>query len=135
MASIQDDTRPIQRQEAEELTVDRRGGLLAGASILGAVLASSCCIVPLILVVLGIGGAWVGNLTALEPYKPYVVAVTAVMLGLGYWHVYVRPNRACAGGSYCTSPASTKITKAALWLATVIVLLAATVNYWAPLFY
>ncbi len=49
----------------------RRGGLLAGAGLLGALLASSCCIVPLAFVTLGIGGAWMSNLTALEPYKPY----------------------------------------------------------------
>ncbi|MCR9196333.1 MAG: mercuric transporter MerT family protein [Hyphomonas sp.] len=103
--------------------------------LLGAIIASSCCIVPLVLVMLGIGGAWIGNLTALEPYKPYFIAGTAVLLGLGYWHVYFKPKKVCEAGSYCANPASGRITKAALWLATVIVLLAATVNYWAPLFY
>ncbi len=113
----------------------RRGGLLAGAGLLGALLASSCCIVPLAFVTLGIGGAWMSNLTALEPYKPYFVAVTLLMLGAGFWHVYIRPRRACAAGSYCASPASGRISRTLLWLATAIVLLAATINYWAPLFY
>lgn len=135
MASVQDNARPVDGQGADTPGEDRRGGLLAGASVLGAVIASSCCIVPLALVMLGVGGAWMSNLTALEPYKPYFIAVTAVLLGLGYWHVYFKPKKACEAGSYCATPASGRITKGALWLATVIVLLAATVNYWAPLFY
>lgn len=113
----------------------RRGGLLAGAGLLGALLASSCCIVPLAFVTLGISGAWMSNLTALEPYKPYFVAVTLLMLGAGFWHVHIRPRRACAAGSYCANPASGRISRTLLWLATAIVLLAATINYWAPLFY
>ena len=51
-----------------------RQRLVAAGGILGALAASSCCIVPLILFSLGIGGAWIGNLTALAPYKPIFVA-------------------------------------------------------------
>lgn len=112
-----------------------RGGLLAGAGLLGALLASSCCIVPLAFVTLGISGAWMSNLTALEPYKPYFVAVTLVMLGAGFWHVYIRPKRMCEAGSYCANPAAGRISRTLLWMATAIVLLAATINYWAPFFY
>lgn len=125
-------TEPTELQ-ANQGNASRR--LLAAGSLIGAVLASSCCIVPLVLVSLGISGAWIGSLTVLEPYKPYFIAGTIVLLGAGYWHVYVRPRRACAAGSYCTSPSSGRITKAALWIATVVVVLAATINYWAPLFY
>ncbi len=114
---------------------DRRGGLLAGAGMFGALLASSCCIVPLAFVMLGIGGAWMSHLTALEPYKPYFIGVTLVMLGAGFWHVYIRPRRACEAGSYCADPRSGRISKTLLWVATLIVLLSATLNYWAPLLY
>ena len=108
---------------------------LATAGIFGAVLASSCCIAPLLLVTLGVSGAWIGNLTALEPYKPYFLTGTAILLGAGFWHVYIKPRKACADGSTCARPASGRITKAALWIATALALLAATVNIWAPLFY
>ncbi len=47
------------------------GKWLATASIVGAIVASSCCIAPLLFVSVGISGAWIGNLTALEPYKIY----------------------------------------------------------------
>lgn len=122
-------------EQEQARSADRRGGLLAGASVLGAVVASSCCIVPLVLVTLGISGAWIGTLTALEPYRPFFVAATVALLGLGFWHVYFRRRKACAPGSYCANPVAERVTKAALWLATILVLLAATVNFWAPLFY
>lgn len=135
MALVQDNARPAEGQGADMESEARRGGFLAVASVLGAIIASSCCVVPLLLVMLGIGGAWIGNLTALEHYKPYFMVVTAVLLGLGYRHVYFKPKKACEVGSYCANPASRQITMGALWLATAIVLLAATINFWAPLFY
>jgi len=114
---------------------DRRKTWFAAGGVIGAILASACCVVPLVLVTLGISGAWIGNLTALEPYKPYVGAVTLSLIGLGFWHVYFRQKPACAEGSYCARPRSSIITKSALWIATVLVLLALTINWWAPLFY
>lgn len=112
-----------------------RSGWFATGGVLGAILASTCCIGPLILVSLGVSGAWIGNLTALEPLKPYFIAATLVLLGLGFWQVYFRKKPACEEGSYCARPESGLITKTALWIATVLVALAATINLWAPWFY
>lgn len=114
---------------------DRKGGWLAASGVVGAILASTCCIVPLVLVTLGVSGAWIGNLTALEPYKPIFSAVALVFIGLGFWRVYFKPRQACEVGSYCARPESALITKSALWLATVLVLLSLTISWWAPLFY
>ena len=114
---------------------DRRKGWFAAGGILGALLASSCCIVPLVLVTLGISGAWIGNLTALEPYRPYFAAVAAVFIGLGFWQVYFRTAPDCTEDSYCARPQSAIVTKAVLWAATILVLVALTVSWWAPLFY
>lgn len=87
------------------------------------------------LLTLGISGAWIGALTALEPCKPYFAAVTLVFIALGFRQVYFKAKPACVEGSYCAKPQSALITKTALWLATVLVLLALTINWWAPLFY
>ncbi len=124
------------REEAAPLQTgapDRRQGWLAAGGVLGAVLASTCCIVPLVLVTLGISGAWIGNLTALEPYKPLTSGIAVVFVALGFWHVYVRRRPACSDGTYCARPQSSRITKTALW-GSVLMLLSITVN-WAPLFY
>jgi mercuric ion transport protein len=110
-------------------------GLMAGLSVLGAIGASACCIIPFALFLLGISGAWIGNLTALAPYKPFFVAGTLAFLGLGFYLVYRRPKAAvCAEGSYCARPASHRIAKIGLWTAAVLVLLAMTFSYWLPLF-
>lgn len=114
---------------------ERRKHWFAAGGVLGAILASSCCIVPLVLVTLGISGAWIGNLTVLEPYRPYFAAAAAVAIGLGFRHVYFKPKPACEEDSYCAQPQSSLVTKSALWIATVLVLLALTVGWWAPFFY
>ncbi len=110
-------------------------GLIATGGILGAILASSCCIVPLILISLGVSGAWIGSLTKLEPFKPIFIGITALFLAVGFWHVYFKKPKPCEEGSYCARPSSARMTKAALWIATFVVFLALTIDYWAPLFY
>ncbi|MCP5412076.1 MAG: mercury transporter MerT [Alphaproteobacteria bacterium] len=119
----------------ETVTPDRSKGWLAVGGVLGTILASACCIVPLGLVAMGISGAWIGNLTALEPYKPLTSGIAMVFIGLGFWHVYFRKKPVCVAGTYCARPQSSRITKGALWGALVLVLLSITVNWWAPLFY
>src|SRR3546814_5554671 len=99
-------------------------------ALIGAGLASACCVVPLLLVTLGISGAWIANLTALGPYKPYVAAMTLALLGLGCWYVYFKPKPPCEDGSYCARPQSARTTKAALWLGLTIVILALTIDWW-----
>jgi len=64
----------------------------AAGGILGALAASSCCILPLALFMLGVSGAWIGNLTALAPYQPILFAATVGCLGVGYYLVYRQPK-------------------------------------------
>lgn len=118
-----------------ENDTDRKKDWFAAGGVIGAILASACCVVPLVLVTLGISGAWIGNLTALEPYKPYVATVTLALIGLGFWRVYFRPKPECVEGSYCARPQSSLITKSALWISAALVLLALSIDWWAPLFY
>jgi len=108
---------------------------LAAGGVIGAVLASSCCIAPLVLLTLGVSGAWIGNLTALEPYKPAFLTVALVFIGLGFRQVYFKLKPACEDGPYCARPESAIVTKTALWVATLLVVLAASIDWWAPLFY
>jgi mercuric ion transport protein len=121
--------------EVPQTGADGKNTWYAVGGIIGALLASACCVGPLLLLTLGVSGAWIGNLTALEPYKPYFAAVTLIILGLGFWRVYLTATPACVEGSYCARPQSSLITKSALWIATALVLLALTIDWWAPLFY
>lgn len=111
----------------------RQQHLVAAGGILGALAASSCCIVPLILFGLGVSGAWIGNLTALAPYSPFFVAGTAGLLGYGFYLVYWKPRRACAEDTACARPIPNRLVQLALWIATVLVIAAFALDYIAPL--
>lgn len=112
----------------------RRAGLLSVGGILAALGTGACCVVPFALFTLGIGGAWISNLTALEPYQPVFAAVTFGFLGYGFYLVYRKPKAACADGSYCARPSSGRIAKIGLWTATVLVIVALGFPKLAPLF-
>src|SRR5215467_2483334 len=98
--------------------------LLAAGGFLAALGAASCCVVPFVLFTLGVSGAWIGNLTALEPCQPIFAAVAVACLGSGFYLVYRRPTTACAEGSYCASPSSNGVAKIGLWTAAVLVIVA-----------
>ena len=109
--------------------------IAATGSVIGAILASSCCIAPLLLVTLGVSGAWIGRLSALEPYTPWFSSATLIFLGIGFWQVYWKEKPVCDEDSYCANPASDRVIKIVLWSATVLVVLVLTIDYWAPFFY
>lgn len=109
----------------------RKARMIAAGGILGALAASTCCIVPLILFSLGVSGAWIGNLIALEPYKPIFIVITLGFLGYGYWMVYRKP-RACAEGETCARPLSNRLVKSALWASTILIVIALFWNWIAP---
>jgi len=94
--------------------------VVVGGGILGAIAASSCCVLPLVFVTLGVSGAWIGNLTALAPYQPYILALTTAMLGYGFYSVYWRARQACADGT-CERPLPSRAVKVGLWLGTLLV--------------
>lgn len=128
-----DQTTLARNATAGEAEVQReRTGWIAAGGVLGAVGASSCCILPLMLFSAGVGGAWIGNLTALAPYQPAFIAVTLGFLGYGFYAVYWRPKRSCADGTACAQPLPNHIVKAALWAATALVAAAIAFPYVAP---
>lgn len=116
----------------ESLPRGQRKSWVAAGGLLGAVAASSCCILPVALFSLGIGGAWIGNLTALAPYQPVFVVISLGLLGYGYWLVYRRPKAACDDAAACARPMPNRMVKLVLWLATVLVIAAVAFPYMAP---
>lgn len=107
----------------------RAAALLSVGGILAGLAAASCCVVPFMLFLAGISGAWIGNLTALEPYRPYFAAVAIGCISYGSYRVYRKPAAACHDGSYCAKPASNRIAKIGLWSATVITVIALVSPY------
>ncbi|MBF6989432.1 mercuric ion transporter MerT [Cupriavidus sp. IK-TO18] len=109
-----------------------RRALLAGG--LAAILASTCCLGPLVLVALGFSGAWIGNLTALEPYRPLFIGTALVALFLG-WRRIFRPAQICKPGEACAIPQVRATYKLIFWVVALLVLVALGFPYVMPFFY
>ena len=78
----------------------------------------------------GFGGAWVGSLTALEPFRPYLIGLRLLLLGYAFYKIYTRPKaEACAPGSYCANPKSDRINKITLWISTFFVMALLSLPY------
>ena len=109
-----------------------KGSLVAG--ILAGIGASVCCVGPLVLLALGIGGAWIGTLTTFEPYRPLFIGLTLLFLGLAFRKLYLVPQ-ACAPGTTCADPQTTKRQRLTFWSVAVLLLGLLAVPWFAPLFY
>jgi mercuric ion transport protein len=112
----------------------RKGNGFLIAGVLSAIGASICCVGPLVLLALGVSGAWIGSLTALEPYRPIFIGLTLLFIGFAFYRLYlVRP--ACSPESACASPRTLKRQRLAFWIVTILALGLLAVPWFAPLFY
>jgi len=112
----------------------QRGNCFLIAGILSAIGASICCVGPLVLLALGVSGALIGSLTALEPYRPIFVGLTLLFLAFAFYRLYLaRP--ACSPESACANPRTLKRQRLAFWIVTVLVLGLIALPWFAPLFY
>jgi mercuric ion transport protein len=108
---------------------------LVGGAV-AALLSSLCCLGPLVLVMLGVSGAWIGNLAALEPYRPMFIGVAVVCMAFAYRYIYrAPPAQACEPGTLCALPQTNRLYKRLFWGVSALVLLALTFPYLMPLFY
>ena len=104
--------------------------LLNAGAIGSAIAASICCVGPLALALLGLGGG--ALLLKFAPYRPYFLGVAALFLGAAFYLTYRRPApEDCEPGSVCAIPANRKGQKIALWIVTVIVAIAAAFPYFS----
>ena len=92
---------------------------MAGA-VISAFLASACCIGPLVLALVGLGGA--GLLIKLEPWRPYFTVATLLALGAGFWFTYRKPRLVEGDDCGCEHPKSNRLGKMLLWVVTVVVI-------------
>ena len=110
-----------------------RSGWLAAGGIVGAIGASTCCVLPLVLTVLGVSGAWMANLRAMEAYKGYFITLAVVALAVGFYQVYFKPRRSCAAGAACARPLPNRMVKAGLWFGLLVITLVLAFPYIFPI--
>lgn len=61
--------------------------LLSGGGIITALLASLCCITPVLAVLGGLGGI-ATTFSFLEPLRPYLIGLTVIVLGYAFYKAY-----------------------------------------------
>lgn len=93
--------------------------LATSGSILSAFLASMCCIAPVVLSLIGAGS--LGFAAAFEPYRPYLMVVTGIFLGTGFYFTYRKREIKCEDGT-CRVESPRLVSKVILWLAAAIAL-------------
>lgn len=108
---------------------------LAVAALAG-IGASLCCAGPLALVTLGVSGAWISNLTLLEPYRWIFAALALGSMGYAWRQIYRAPAAVqCEPGAVCGSPGANRAYRALFWSVAALVLAALAFPYLAPLLY
>ena len=103
------------------------------AAIGAALLASLCCIGPVLFVTLGVGA---GFATRFEPFRPLFTVLTIALLGVGFYSVYGRQRAttfaaSCDVDGTCAVPRSRKPDKILLWIAALVALIVLTFPQWS----
>lgn len=98
--------------------------LLTG--VIAAIIGSLCCVAPLVLLMLGISGAWISQLTALEPYRPIFIGITSIFVALAFRQLYIVPAQ-CAPGGACTNLRLQRRQRQIFWV--VVAVLTALISF------
>ncbi len=104
-------------------------GLVAG---LGAVVASSCCVIPLGLAALGAGAGVLGGLEMVAEWRFPFLSVGALGIVAGWSAWWWKRPASCVSGSDCVSRLRSRATLGLLLCASLIVSLAASWGYIDP---
>lgn len=108
-------------------------GINAKTSLTGGILAtiaaSLCCVMPLILLMLGVTGAWISYLVALEPYQPIFISVALVALFFAYKNIFVRNDKCKTNDKFCAKISINKIYKVAFFLVSIMILITIVAPY------
>lgn len=119
---------------------ESRGVVMTAASAGGlvtALLASVCCIGPLIFAALGVGvgatgflAGTAGFLKTLLSYRPWFIGLTTLLLGTGFYLAYRRPEQVCAPGTACAGTGGTRPSRMFLWIMATLAVVLVLAPYW-----
>jgi mercuric ion transport protein len=104
--------------------------LVNGGTVVAGLLASACCIGPLLASLLSISG--LAFATALEPYRPYFLGITAIFLAGGFYFAYRPQEEECGPDGECKVPQSRRTQRVMLWIVTAIAAVLVAFPYLLP---
>lgn len=104
----------------EKTTLASVGGMSA------AVIASLCCIGPLLVVFLGVGS--IAAFSVFEIYRPYFIGLTVALIGLAFYLTYRKREVKCEDGT-CKIESASTWAKTGVWTVAVLAGLAVGFPY------
>ena len=107
-----------------------RSLVYAGLAAIG---ASLCCVAPVVLLLLGIGGSWISTLTAMEPYRPLFVVAVIGVLAIVFRKLYLVPV-SCDDGKVCANPAVQRNQRMLFWVVSALLLVLLLFPYYGQIF-
>ena len=111
-------TQPVTIAPSEKDSATAGGKIFVAGGLLAALGASVCCVLPFMLFTLGVGGAWMSNISWLAPYEKLFVGAAVLLIAAGFWRVYRQPAT-CEVGE--CAPPSNRAAKVGLWIAALLV--------------
>lgn len=106
----------------------RSSAWISLTAIIAAVGASLCCILPVAVVLLGLGSAALGAF--FEPFRPYLIGLTFAFLGFAFYQAYKPVKAECGPGQACVTPENRHTQRIILWIVTVVVAVLITFPYY-----
>ena len=103
-------------------------GWLGAGALLAAAGASLCCVLPVVVAFAGVGSAAFGAM--FEPYRPYMVGATVLLLGFAFYRAYRPAAAECAPGESCAVPENRRRQRLLLWIVAVVAMLLLTFPFY-----
>ncbi|PIU01040.1 MAG: mercury transporter [Bdellovibrionales bacterium CG10_big_fil_rev_8_21_14_0_10_45_34] len=107
--------------------IENKSGWLVGGGVLASIVASICCIGPLVLTVLGISGA--AALSKFETLRIPMIVFVLISFGIAGFSLYQKRN-SCEQGSICADPSKFRRMVAFYWIGLVIAILGISSPQW-----
>ncbi|MDZ4660129.1 MAG: mercuric transporter MerT family protein [Pseudomonadota bacterium] len=107
--------------------IENKSGWLVGGGIFASIIASLCCVGPLVLTVLGVSGA--AALSKFETVRGPMILLVFIFFGVAGFTLY-RKRNSCEPGSICADPKKFKKMVIFYWAGLVIALLGITSPQW-----
>jgi mercuric ion transport protein len=132
--SAQEVAIPEAPEAAEHASAGVKAGLVGG--VLAALVSVVCWVVPLVLVSIGLTGAWMSTFTVLAPYKWVLIGIALASLGYAGYKIFrVKPAEGCEPDPACAAPQGNRLPRVMFWIVSALVLVAIVSPYLVPLFF